>query len=158
LITGVNGSSVNSKRIEGYLKAMNDAGITVPSEWMVPGKSQYQQSYTAATILMNKKGQERPTAILTAGDIAALGVMDAAKDMGLDVPGDLAVIGFDDLFLAEYRTIQLTTVRVPRYEIGQQATRILFDRINRSGPPGNMHIILPTNLIVRRTCGANIGN
>jgi LacI family transcriptional regulator len=157
MISGVDQSSVNIDRIKAFRKAMNDARLNILPEWLISGKSKYQQSYIVANTIMNKQQEDRPTAIITAGDIAALGVMDAVKDMGLDIPGDLALIGFDDLFLAAYRTVQLTTVRVPRYDMGQQATRILLDRINRTGPPGNIKITLPMDLIIRRTCGAHMG-
>lgn len=156
-ITGVDNSTVNLERIEGYKKAMADAGLQVRPEWLISGRSRYQQSYTAATFMLNQSREDRPTAVIAAGDLAALGVMDAVKDMGLEVPEDLALIGFDDLFLAEYRAVQLTTVRIPRYDMGQQATRILLDRISGSGPPGNIRIVLPTHLIIRRTCGTHLG-
>lgn len=156
MIYGIDDSPVNIERIEGYRKMMSDAGLEVLPEWLISGQSKYEPSYLVATKMMKGPKKSRPTAMITQGDVSALGVIDALKDMGLEVPGDLALVSFDDLFLASFRNIQLTTVQIPRYEMAQQATNILLDRIDGMGPPGKIKIVLPTQLIVRKTCGATL--
>jgi LacI family transcriptional regulator len=153
-ITGVTDSNVNSDRFGGYQKAMLDLGISILPEWISQGHGRYEFSYQAALKIIDLPAEKRPTAIIAGNDMSALGVLDAALDRKLRVPDDLAIIGTDDLFLAQSRAIQLTSVRIPRYEMGQQATRILLDLIGQKKPPAPSEFILPTSLIIRKTCGA----
>jgi LacI family transcriptional regulator len=84
--------------------------------------------------------------------VIALGVIDALMDVGLRVPGDVAVIGYDDMSFASSRLIELTTVRQPRHEMGAEAARLLVNRIqNPDAPPSER--IFPHQLVPRRTCG-----
>ncbi|XID92533.1 LacI family DNA-binding transcriptional regulator [Paenibacillaceae bacterium WGS1546] len=153
-ITGVTDSNVNYDRLGGYQQAMSDAGIPILPEWISQGHGRYEFSYQAALNIIDLPKEIRPTAIIAGNDMSALGVLDAALDKGLRVPEDLALIGVDDLFLAQSRAIQLTSVRIPRYDMGRQAARILLDLIGQKRPSPPSECILPTHLIIRRTCGA----
>jgi DNA-binding LacI/PurR family transcriptional regulator len=96
-------------------------------------------------------GSERPTAIVAASDTEAMGVLEAARALGLEVPGDLSVIGYDDVEAADFAG--LTTIRQPLYETGERAVRRLVDLIaGRDGQP--LRLVLPVTLVVRRTTGA----
>jgi LacI family transcriptional regulator len=151
-VNGVEGSWINKTRTEGYLQAMEEAGLPVLPEWLVSGKARYEASYQAARALLSLPKDRRPTAILNLTDLGAFGVLDAAKDMGVAVPDDLAVIGFDDLFYSGLRNIQLTTIRIPRHEMGRLATEMLFERMeNKDAEPRS--IVMPVELVVRKTCG-----
>lgn len=153
-ITGVTDSFVNSERFNGYQMALVDAGITIMPEWISQGHGRYEFSYQAALKIIDLPADIRPTAIIAGNDMSALAVLDATLDMKLRIPEDLALIGIDDLFLAQSRAIQLTSVRIPRYEMGQQATRILLDLIGQKQPSSPSEFILPAKLIIRKTCGA----
>jgi LacI family transcriptional regulator len=153
-LTGVNGSSVNISRKIGYKRAMEEANIDVMPEWLISGEAKYGPSYEAATALLRLPVPLRPTAIINLSDLGALSTLDAAMDANLRVPEDLAVMGFDDLFFAATRSIQLTTIRIPRYEIGKQAAERLIQRINKVNVSDNMDVVLPVELIVRKSCGA----
>ena len=93
-----------------------------------------------------------PRAIACANDQTALGVMYALAQHGIDVPGDVAVTGFDDIPMARHLRPQLTTVRQPIQEIGATAFDVLHAMISNGAPP-ERDVVLPTRLIVRASCG-----
>jgi DNA-binding LacI/PurR family transcriptional regulator len=154
MVTGSMDSSANIARMEGFVTAMNDEGGGITPESMISGKGDYQWTFNETRRLLSLPVEKRPTAIFAINDILALGVMDAALDLGLQIPGDLAVIGYDDLFFSASLAIQLSTVRNPRFTMGQQATRILIDKINGNSLSNSAKVVLPVELVIRRTCGA----
>ncbi len=93
-----------------------------------------------------------PRAIACANDQTALGVVYALMQHGLDVPGDVAVTGFDDIPMARHLRPQLTTVRQPIQEIGATAFEVLYSMISNA-EPGQRDVVLPTRLIPRESCG-----
>ncbi|MBA9028546.1 LacI family DNA-binding transcriptional regulator [Peribacillus huizhouensis] len=154
-MTGVTKSSINNLRIKGFLKAMKDANLPTKEDWLASGQAKYQQSYDLTKELL-KNSNNRPTAIINISDLGALGVLDAAGDLGIMVPEELAVVGFDDLFISSMRSVQLTTIRIPRYEIGQKSMELLIDKITNNDTNNHHNILLPAELIVRKTCGSRI--
>ena len=90
----------------------------------------------------------RPTAIFAATDLQAMGVLKASREMGLKVPDDVAVIGFDDLDMANY--VDLTTIRQPLDESGRLAVEILLNRIEDPNRPVQ-HVRLPLKIVERKT-------
>jgi LacI family transcriptional regulator len=126
------------------------------------GGPEWQGNYCAAggarvidRILATGTGAARlPRAIACANDQTALGVVYALMQHGLDVPGDVAVTGFDDIPVARHLRPQLTTVRQPIQELGATAFEVLYSMINDAGhAPRN--IVLPTRLIPRESCGCH---
>ena len=97
-------------------------------------------------------GTALPRAIVCANDQTALGVMYALAHHGVDVPGDVAVTGFDDIPMARHLRPQLTTVRQPIQEIGATAFDVLHSMISH-GAPAERDVVLPTRLILRESCG-----
>jgi LacI family transcriptional regulator len=97
-------------------------------------------------------GTQLPRAIVCANDQTALGVMYALAHHGVDVPGDVAVTGFDDIPMARHLRPQLTTVRQPIQEIGATAFDVLHSMISK-GAPAERDVVLPTRLILRESCG-----
>ena len=133
-------------RYSGYCQALEEVGIPCRAEYHQQGAHGRRQARDMALALLGLP--ERPTAIFAASDIQAMGVLEAAHDMGLDVPADLSVIGFDDLEIAEY--LGLATVRQLLFESGQEAVRLLLDSIeNPTAEP--MRSVLPLELVVRGT-------
>ncbi len=119
---------------------------------------QWQGNYCAAggarviDLLLAHGAGRLPRAIACANDQTALGVVYALMQHGLDVPGDVAVTGFDDIPVARHLRPQLTTVRQPIQELGATAFEVLYSMINDAGhAPRN--IILPTRLVPRESCG-----
>lgn len=141
------------RRLEGYKSALAEQGLDTDPRLIVPGNFTKQGGYEAAMRLFSL--DPRPTAVFAANDVSALGVWQAAREAGLSVPGDLALVGFDDIELLAMADIPLTTVRQPRYDFGYLGTRMLLDRIAQGRPPKERrHVILPTELVVRGSCGA----
>jgi LacI family transcriptional regulator len=95
---------------------------------------------------------ERPTAVFAASDVVAIGVMGAIQAAGLQVPDDVAVVGFDDIFLAAHTHPPLTTVRVPAYGLGWTAAEVLVSLID--GDEDTPMVTLETKLVIRDSCGA----
>lgn len=94
---------------------------------------------------------DRPQAIVCANDLMALGVMSAASNLGMTIPKDLGVVGFNDSAFAKDIDPPLTTVRQPAQELGYEAAKLLALKI-RGQNVDNRHIVLPTQLIVRGSC------
>ena len=117
--------SPSGKRLAGFRAALSEAGCELPEESVQFVRHGLQPAVTAAQQLLSQ--QERPSAVFAADDTLAAGVLRAADELGLDVPGDLAVAGFDDTELAE--ALDLTTVRQPLEESGRAATELLLARM-----------------------------
>jgi DNA-binding LacI/PurR family transcriptional regulator len=96
-------------------------------------------------------GADRPTAIVTTSDTQALGVLAAARELGVDVPGELSVVGFDDLEIAE--TAGLSTIRQPIVESGRRAAQLIMSLADGKQPP-RRHVALPLQLVERQSTGA----
>jgi DNA-binding LacI/PurR family transcriptional regulator len=96
---------------------------------------------------------ERPTAVFVASDVVATGAMGAIQGAGLQIPDDMAVVGFDDIFLAAHLQPPLTTVRVPAYGLGWTAAQVLISLIE--GDEDVSSVTLETGLVIRESCGAS---
>jgi LacI family transcriptional regulator len=92
----------------------------------------------------------RPDAIVCANDLLAIGVLDVAREYGIDVPGDLAVTGFDDIDAASLVTPGLTTVLNPAREVGRACAELLLQRLAQTGGPFR-EVVLASSLIVRES-------
>jgi LacI family transcriptional regulator len=99
---------------------------------------------------------EPPTAVFAASDVVAIGAMSAIHQSGLRIPKDVAVVGFDDIYMAAYTCPPLTTVRVPSYGLGWTAAEVLIACIE--GEDEVSSITLETELVIRESCGASIGS
>jgi LacI family transcriptional regulator len=93
------------------------------------------------------------TAIFCFNDIAAIGAIRALKDVGLTVPGDVSVVGFDDIQSAAYSTPSLTTVRQPLTEMGQRGAQVLLDRIAHRENDHPSEIVMAPELVIRESTG-----
>ena len=93
------------------------------------------------------------TAIFCFNDIAAIGAIRALKDSGLSVPGDVSVVGFDDIQSAEYATPSLTTVRQPLFEMGRRGAKVLLERIADREKAFAAEIVMTPELVVRESTG-----
>ncbi|MGW7402434.1 LacI family DNA-binding transcriptional regulator [Streptomyces sp. NPDC054833] len=99
---------------------------------------------------------DRPTAILAVNDIASVGALSAAEELGLRVPRDVSVTGYDNTSIARLRHVWLTTVDTAPHEVGRRAARCLLDRFERPGAAGRVHLAAPT-LEIRGTTAAPAG-
>jgi DNA-binding LacI/PurR family transcriptional regulator len=139
-------------RYHGYRQALATSGIPFRPEYHAQGPHGRFEARMLATRLL--KMDDRPTAIFAASDTQAMGVVEAARDLDLNVPQELSIIGYDDIEVAEY--LGLTTVRQMLYESGQRGVELLLDAIEKK-PVNPVCEIMPTELIVRQTTSKRNG-
>jgi DNA-binding LacI/PurR family transcriptional regulator len=143
------------ERLQGYEQALYDAGIMPLAPIVLKRHSQSPHEsipeYDLADLEPLARAlrvQEPPTALFCINDYIAAGVMKYLLDSGYRIPEDIALAGFDDVPLARYLSVPLTTVAQPKYEVGAHAAQALLDQIAGTAQPGQQ-IRLPTKLIVR---------
>lgn len=138
-------------RYQGYRQALEEAGLEFRAEYHRQGRISRREARRLATELLTLP--DPPTAIFAYSDTQAFGVLRAAQDLGLKVPGQLSVIGFDDIEISEF--LHLTTVRQHLYESGVEGANLLMDEI-ATVPAQPKEIMLPTRLVERDTTGPPI--
>ena len=136
-------------RTRGYHRALAAAGIEARAEYVREGTRLPHVARAVAAELLSLS--ERPTAVFAASDTQAIGVLEAARALGIDVPGELSVIGFDDVEAAAY--VGLTTVRQPLLESGRRGARLLLELLARRRPAEPLRELLSLELVVRSTTG-----
>ncbi len=147
--------SVSAPRLAGYQAALQELGVEPAAELVVPGMFNYRSGLDAAEILLSLP--DRPTAIFASNDDMAAAAVAVAHRLGLDVPGDLTVAGFDDTALATTIWPALTTVRQPIAEMAESAVRCLVRHVlaQRSQTPSAAeHIFVEFTLIRRQSDAA----
>ena len=139
------------ERFAGFRDAMGAAGRAVPDHPTAHGEFTQAAGRRVTDELLSRSGA-LPRALIFANDQMAIGGLQLLRDHGVNVPGDVAVVGFDDITSSRHTRPALTTVAQPMREIGEVAVRVLLDRIAEPGAPHRVQV-LPTRLIVRRSCG-----
>ncbi|MGW2119804.1 LacI family DNA-binding transcriptional regulator, partial [Streptomyces zhihengii] len=135
-------------RIDGYRSALEAAGVPVDPELLREGDFHHEAGHAAGMELLRLP--DRPTAVFTGNDLQALGLYEAARELGLRIPEDLSVVGFDDLPLARWVGPPLTTVRQPLTEMAEAAARLVLD-LGRGRRPAATRVDLATTLVVRHS-------
>lgn len=143
------GFASSRDRFEGYYMALEAADVPFRPEYHRQGRHGQEQARQLAFELLSLP--ERPTAIFASSDTQAIGVLNAAREMNLQVPRDLSVIGYDDIETAAY--LQLTTIHQPSFELGVEAVRLLLETIERPDDQP-IELIFSTDLVVRETTAA----
>lgn len=141
-------------RLNGYLKALKEREIQVFPSLICEGPASIQGGYDAVERLAN--AGEKFTAVVACGDTLAVGAIKALRDLGLQVPGDVAVTGFDDIELSALYSPSLTTVRQPRKLIGSRAMEKLID-LMEGNRLVNRQDVLSYELVIRESTGDFIG-
>ena len=138
------------ERLAGYREALEGQGL--PLDPSLVRMSDFSPDSGAAAMRELLRLSSPPTAVFAASDVTALGVLGAIHQAGLRVPQDMAVVGFDDIFLAAHAVPPLTTVRVPAYGLGWTAAELLIALIE--GDEEIASVTLETEFVVRESCGA----
>ena len=141
-------------RRRGYLSALSDAGLTPDPALVVESGYTEEGGARAAERLLAL--EDRPTALFAVTDMTAVGAFGAARQMGLRVPEDVAIVGYNDIPLATRMVPALTTVHVPIHDFGTAAARLLLDQIE-IGEPSRRRVIFNPELIVRGSTVAGAG-
>ena len=141
------GYQSDAERLAGYRAALRHAGVTFSKELVVSGDGKAKGGMIAMRNLLGL--QAPPTAVFCYNDMTALGALRCIHDERLEVPQDISLVGFDDLFIASYTQPRLTTVRQPKRQLGQLAMESLFTLM--SGHDSVDSISVPAELIVRES-------
>jgi DNA-binding LacI/PurR family transcriptional regulator len=146
-IDGEPGVGPGDQRVAGYHDALRRHGLRADPDLLVTTDYTRQGGVDGLTLLLGLP--EPPRAVLCANDMIAIGALGLARDRGLSIPEDLAIIGFDDIEAAALVTPALTTVVNPGYELGQACGRLLLNRINETTPEPHVQIVIPSRFIIR---------
>lgn len=152
-IAAISGPQANAHaidRLKGYRQALEAAGIAFDPGLVLHGSFRMQSGFEAAREILAMT--PRPTAIVSINDEMAIGAIQALAALGVSVPSDIAVTGFDDIDFAAHSTPALTTVRQPAAEMGAKACELLIDWIEDKARDEAVHI-LPHTLVVRESSG-----
>lgn len=144
----------SEQRLTGYRTTLERAGIPFRADWVVRGEWKVSQGYQCAQQILSLP--DRPTALAAANDQLAYGALLAAQDSGLNVPGDLAIVGYDNDEIARIANPTLTTVTLPLFRMGQAAAENLLGQVHHENHPLGEQLIRG-DLIVRQSCGAATG-
>jgi DNA-binding LacI/PurR family transcriptional regulator len=139
------------ERYRGYLDALCKAGIETEGQVRLSGQFTEQFGVSALPHLL--AAAQPPTAAFVASDYIALGVISAAEAHGIAVPGDLSIVGFDDIRFSQYVRPRLTTVRSPLDRLARLGVELLFERLADPQAPARTHV-LPVELVIRESAAA----
>jgi LacI family transcriptional regulator len=146
-------SSDSVERFAGFREALNTAGL--PAQESPDAEGGFTEAGGARALRALLADRRPPHAIVCGNDEMAVGVLAVLRAAKLRVPGGVAVTGFDDIALARHIRPALTTVRQPMRDIGEQAVRMLLERV--SDPDADRRsVVLPTQMVIRRSCGCRM--
>ncbi|MCA1587070.1 MAG: LacI family transcriptional regulator [Acidobacteria bacterium] len=151
LLGGPSKHSTAVQRERGYITALQRAGMAVRAERIFRGDFREQGGYDGMNALM--AAAKPPTAVFVANNLMTLGALRALHEAGCEIPGDVALVGFDDMPWATSLNPPLTAVAQPEAEIGRSAAELLLGRIADPDRPVR-HVVLEATLVVRASCGA----
>jgi LacI family xylobiose transport system transcriptional regulator len=150
-ITGPDDMMCSHARIDGFRSAMTAAGLPIRNDWIRFGDFHTAGGQAHGRELL--QGDERPTAIFAGSDLQALGVLEAVRSLGLRVPEDLSVVGYDDIPLATWVSPRLTTIRQPLKRMAEEATKLVL-QMARAPLETVPRMDLATSLVVRESTAA----
>jgi LacI family transcriptional regulator len=149
LLAGSQDAASSVDRANAFRRAMKDAGLPLPEDYVRHVPIQHQAGCAAADELLAQ--DPRPTAIYGAADTLAIAAMDSATRNGLKIPQDISVVGFDDTEPSAWAMVNLTTVHQPLGEMARRAVGLLIDRLSRVREVPPEKIVFPVSLVVRGT-------
>jgi LacI family transcriptional regulator len=155
VLSGPRGVSTAEDRVAGYRRALMEAGIPIDDSFIFFGEFNQEGGYEMTRRALSL--YPRPTALFAANNFIAIGAMKAIQTTGLEVPEDVALVGFDDLPPAMISFPFFTVASQPAYEMGRRATQLLLERLAGQATEACQEIVLPTQIIVRHSSGEAIG-
>jgi DNA-binding LacI/PurR family transcriptional regulator len=141
-------SRTGNDRLAGYLAALAAAQLPADPKYIARGEWRFEFGYQATQRWLEMSPDERPTAIVAVSDIMAIGAIKAAQTQGLVVGEDLAIVGFDDVPMAQYLQPPLTSVQQPIREAGRKCVELLVSLL-AGRAPAQPHVLLAPELVVR---------
>lgn len=150
-ISGPPELEVSQARFRGIQRALAEVGLTLAPElyrWCAPT---IEDGFQVASSLLQAPAEKRPTAIIGFNDLIAIGALHAVRTVGLHVPDDVSVVGFDDIYLSLHTNPPLTTVAQPKYRLGQLAIQKMYNLLNGNQSGTDVFTPLECPLIVRES-------
>ncbi len=154
MIVGSLDISTAQERHNGYQTALAEAGIAYQENLVQIGNHREDGGRLAAHKLLSRADDERPTALFVGNNEMTIGAIFATRDLGLDIPADLSIVGFDDSRWAKLLQPAITVVAQPAYELAYLACETLLDRLERGKTQKAIEIRLATNFITRASTAA----
>jgi DNA-binding LacI/PurR family transcriptional regulator len=152
IIKGPEGNCDSDERFAGYSEALINLDLPINGSFIVPGEFSVESGYQGFKELMKKN--DKPDAIFVSNDMMAVGAYKAAADLGIKIPDDIALVGFDDIYLSQFLIPRLTTVHVPLSELGRKAVQYLLNMINGNVDKKKPYSeTLSTELRIGGSCG-----
>jgi DNA-binding LacI/PurR family transcriptional regulator len=153
-VAGATDHSDDEERAAGYQQALREARLWLDPQLVVPGTGRADGGERALPVLLALP--DPPTAACCYNDMTAIGLIQAARRAGVSVPGDLAVVGFDDIPLARYVSPTLTTIAQPKLKMGQFAMGMVLDLVsaNKAEKRVVSDVVVQGRLVVRESSGA----
>jgi DNA-binding LacI/PurR family transcriptional regulator len=140
----------SDERIAGFREAYSESRVAFSDHFVVRAGASYDDGYRVGMeYFSGPPGNDRPTAVTCFNDLLAIGLMRALAELGLSVPEDVSVIGYDDDPVAAFLPVPLTTVRTPNFEMGKQASLLLIEALNGNGADTPTRVRLDAELVVR---------
>ncbi|WP_329178157.1 LacI family transcriptional regulator [Streptomyces decoyicus] len=150
LVAGLPGLSTTTERVQGYREGLRACGLPFAPELLAGGHSEAQSAQDATRRLLAVP--RPPTAVITANNAMTIGALRALRELGLEVPRDIALACFDDFSWADLFTPRLTAIAQPSKDIGAAAVRLLLERLTEPDRPPRT-VRLPCTLVHRTSCG-----
>ncbi|MFC4769304.1 LacI family DNA-binding transcriptional regulator [Effusibacillus consociatus] len=142
---------VTQDRMQGYQNALKEAGIPIDRKWIYASSFMEQGGYLGMMRLLATS--ERPTAVVASDDVLAFGAMRAAGELGYQIPDDIAIVGFNNVKLAEMSNPSLTSMDVHIFELGKTVAELLIEQM-RTHKLKEKSVLVPSDLVIRHSCGA----
>lgn len=149
LITGESTAGTSLERIVGYKKALQEYGLPFHEDDIWIGHFRSEWGEEAIKLILERRISF--DAVFCGNDLIAISVIKTLKNVGFNIPGDVGVVGFDDIYMAKMIDPELTTVRQPNYEMGYKAVELLIGFLEKTDQDVESNIILGTELIVRQS-------
>lgn len=149
-ITGPEQSSTAMERLDTYEHMVSELGLDADPDLIFSGDYTIEAGIRAMHYFVDMAN--KPTAIIASNDVNAIGVQDAASELGLTIPHDFSLLGCDDIEFTSLKRIDLTTLRLPKWEMGAAAAELLIRRIRSQKSNTPREIIFPTHLTLRGSC------
>lgn len=137
-------------RFRGFLAAMEEEGLEVRADWIINTKWRMENSYKEMDQFIKRSREHLPTAMVCASDMMAIAAMRATIENNLSIPGDIAFFGVDNIEMAKYSSPPLSTVEIPKYEMGRLAAKTIIGMLEEKNTLP-LKIMLPFELVIRES-------
>lgn len=152
MITGPEGNADAEERLRGFRDSLAATGLDPDRALVIPGNFREEAGFDAGRLILQRV--PRPTAVFAANDSMAIGLLAALRAQGLEVPRDMAVVGFDNVVIARYLNPALTTVNVDACGLGRRAVDLMLATMNAGMDVPCQQERMPATLKIRQSCGA----